>query len=84
MHGAKTTENHTPLLRFASLFYNKTIFQKSVITSKGKHEWSHAIDAIPLNSTLTPSTSAQYHNYATSSHLMGPPSTLDLHSTPVP
>ncbi len=30
IHGAKTTKNHTPLVRFASLFYNQTIFQKSV------------------------------------------------------
>ncbi len=30
IHGAKTTKNHTPLIRFASLFNNQTIFQKSV------------------------------------------------------
>ena len=30
IHGAKTTINRTPLVRFAWLFYNQTIFQKSV------------------------------------------------------
>ncbi len=30
IHGAKTTKNHTPLVRFVWLFYNQTIFQKSV------------------------------------------------------
>ncbi len=30
IHGAKTTENQTPLVRFAWLFYNQTFFQKSV------------------------------------------------------
>ena len=29
-HGAKTTKNQTPLIQFAWLFYNQTVFQKSV------------------------------------------------------
>ncbi len=28
IHGAKTNKNHTPLVRFAWLFYNQTVFQK--------------------------------------------------------
>ena len=28
MHGAKTTKNQTPLVGFAWLFYNQTVFQK--------------------------------------------------------
>ena len=34
IHGAKTTENQTPLIHLAWLFYNETIFQKSVLSSK--------------------------------------------------
>ncbi len=30
IHGTKTTENQTRLVRFAQLFYNQTVFQKSV------------------------------------------------------
>ncbi len=30
IHGAKTTKNQTPLLRFARLFYSQTVFLKSV------------------------------------------------------
>ncbi len=28
IHGAKTTKNQTPLVRFAWSFYNQTVFQK--------------------------------------------------------
>ena len=28
IHGAKTTKNQTPLVRFAWLFHNQTVFQK--------------------------------------------------------
>ena len=30
MHDAKTTKNQTPLVRYARIFYNKTVFQNSV------------------------------------------------------
>ena len=30
IHGAKSTKNQTLLVRFARLFYNQTVFQKSV------------------------------------------------------
>ncbi len=30
IHGAKTTKKQTPLIHFAWLFYNQTVFQKAV------------------------------------------------------